>query len=75
MIQHPYNNQETAGSMMGNKEWESSGQQEKEQARHDMQQASKDRDPARDGFGKSEELAGKITGCEGMKEEGAVSGA
>jgi hypothetical protein len=43
--------QETAGSTMRNKEWKALGQQEKEEARHDMQQASKDRDPAHDGFG------------------------
>jgi hypothetical protein len=59
--------------MMGNQEWQNSGRQEKEKALHDMQEASKNRDPAQDGFGKPEEIAGKLTGCEGMKEEGAAS--
>lgn len=38
-----------------------------------MQAATEHRDPARDGFGKVEEVAGKLTGCEGMKQEGAAS--
>lgn len=38
-----------------------------------MKQASANRDPQRDGYGKAEELAGKVTGCEGMEEEGKGS--
>ena len=38
-----------------------------------MKNASQNRDPATDGWGKTEELAGRAVGCEGMKEEGAAS--
>jgi uncharacterized protein YjbJ (UPF0337 family) len=38
-----------------------------------MKAASADRDPQRDGYGKAEEIAGKVTGCEGMENEGAAS--
>lgn len=38
-----------------------------------MKQASADRDPASSGYGRAEEIAGKVTGCEGMREEGAAS--
>jgi uncharacterized protein YjbJ (UPF0337 family) len=38
-----------------------------------MRAAAENRDPARDGYGKVEEIAGKVTGCEGMAKEGAAS--
>jgi uncharacterized protein YjbJ (UPF0337 family) len=38
-----------------------------------MRTATEGRDPAKDGYGKVEEMAGKLTGCDGMKEEGAAS--
>jgi uncharacterized protein YjbJ (UPF0337 family) len=38
-----------------------------------MKAASANRDPATDGYGKAEEIAGKLTGCEGMAQEGAES--
>lgn len=38
-----------------------------------MKSASQNRDPARDGYGKAEEVAGKLTGCEGMEKEGGQS--
>jgi uncharacterized protein YjbJ (UPF0337 family) len=38
-----------------------------------MQAAVEGRDPAKSGYGRAEELAGKLTGCEGMKSEGAKS--
>jgi len=38
-----------------------------------MQAANQNRDPARDGYGQVEEVAGKLTGCEGMRQEGAAS--
>jgi uncharacterized protein YjbJ (UPF0337 family) len=38
-----------------------------------MQQAAQQRDPSKAGYGRAEEIAGKLTGCEGMKHEGAVS--
>lgn len=38
-----------------------------------MKAASANRDPAQSGFGKVEEVAGKMTGCEGMEKEGEQS--
>jgi uncharacterized protein YjbJ (UPF0337 family) len=38
-----------------------------------MKSASANRDPQTDGYGKIEEIAGKVTGCEGMESEGAES--
>lgn len=38
-----------------------------------MKAASEGREPTRDGYGKAEEVAGKLAGCEGMQEEGAAS--
>lgn len=38
-----------------------------------MKAASANRDPKTDGYGKAEEIAGKLSGCEGMVEEGAQS--
>lgn len=38
-----------------------------------MKAASANRDPQSQGFGKAEEIAGKMAGCEGMEEEGAKS--
>lgn len=37
-----------------------------------MKQAGEQRDPS-SGLGKAEEIAGKVTGCEGMEKEGAAS--
>ncbi len=59
--------------MTGSEAWKSSGEQQKADAVAAMKQASEGRDPAQSGFGKAEEIAGKITGCEGMQEEGAAS--
>jgi len=39
----------------------------------DMKAAGQNRDPTTSGYGKAEEIAGKVTGCEGMKKEGAES--
>lgn len=38
-----------------------------------MKKASENRDPQKDGFGRVEEVAGKVAGCEGMQEEGRES--
>jgi len=38
-----------------------------------MRAAAENRDPVRDGYGKVEEVAGRVTGCEGMAREGAAS--
>jgi uncharacterized protein YjbJ (UPF0337 family) len=37
-----------------------------------MKQAGENRDSSQ-GYGKAEEMAGKVTGCEGMQKEGAAS--
>lgn len=38
-----------------------------------MKEAGEKRDASTQGYGKAEELAGKLAGCEGMKQEGAES--
>lgn len=65
--------QEAIGNLTSSEEWSKSGAETKDKALHDMKVASENRDPAKDGYGKAEEIAGKITGCDGMKEEGAAS--
>jgi len=63
----------TIGSALGSHAWTTSGEQDKAHARAAMQQAAEQRDPAKSGYGKAEEMAGKLTGCEGMQKEGAAS--
>ncbi|KAJ4300571.1 hypothetical protein N0V88_003250 [Collariella sp. IMI 366227] len=63
----------TIGTITGSQSWRTSGEHDKEHARASMQAAVERRDPAKDGYGRAEEIAGKLTGCEGMKHEGAVS--
>jgi uncharacterized protein YjbJ (UPF0337 family) len=38
-----------------------------------MKAAGESRDPATQGYGRTEELVGKVTGCEGMQNEGSAS--
>ncbi|KAF2430480.1 hypothetical protein EJ08DRAFT_633536 [Tothia fuscella] len=64
---------DAVGSITGSTEWKQSGHQQKEDAIADMKKASEGRDPAKDGYGKVEELAGKASGCEGMEQEGRES--
>ena len=65
---------ETAvGSVTGSHAWKSSGEQDKAHAVHAMKAAGEKRDPASQGFGKVEEMAGRATGCAGMEKEGAAS--
>ncbi|OQO05144.1 hypothetical protein B0A48_08164 [Cryoendolithus antarcticus] len=52
---------------------ESSAETDKNAGIEAMKSASANRDPAKDGYGKVEELAGRVAGCEGMEKEGAVS--
>ncbi|KAK4197992.1 hypothetical protein QBC40DRAFT_284570 [Triangularia verruculosa] len=61
------------GSISGSHAWTTSGEQDKAHARASLNQAAQNRDPATSGYGKVEELAGKLTGCEGMRREGAAS--
>lgn len=65
--------QSTIGSVTGSHAWQSSGEQAKAHAAGVMKAASENRDPATQGYGKVEEVAGKVTGCEGMEKEGASS--
>lgn len=65
--------QEAVGSVTGSEAWSQSGSQQKAEAVDAMKAAGDARDPERSGFGHIEETAGKLTGCEGMKEEGAAS--
>jgi len=37
-----------------------------------LKEAGEQRDPHQ-GYGKAEEIAGKLSGCEGMQKEGAAS--
>ncbi|EKG19410.1 hypothetical protein MPH_03273 [Macrophomina phaseolina MS6] len=61
------------GSVTGSNAWQKSGEQDKAHAVDAMKQASANRDPANSGYGKVEEVAGRVTGCEGMEKEGAAS--
>ncbi|KAK1973924.1 hypothetical protein LZ30DRAFT_787411 [Colletotrichum cereale] len=63
----------TIGSVTGSHAWTSSGEQDKAHAASTMKAASQQRDPAAQGYGKTEEVAGKALGCDGMKQEGAAS--
>ncbi|KAK0620427.1 hypothetical protein B0T14DRAFT_406852, partial [Immersiella caudata] len=65
----------TIGSVTGSHTWTTSGEQDKAHAKAAMKAATQNRDPAASGYGKAEELAGKLTGCEGMRQEGAASAA
>ncbi|PNY28104.1 Uncharacterized protein TCAP_01970 [Tolypocladium capitatum] len=60
------------GSVTGSQPWKSSGAQDKAAGMAAMQKAGEQRDPAH-GYGRVEEMAGKVTGCEGMQKEGAAS--
>ncbi|KAF2094666.1 hypothetical protein NA57DRAFT_45886 [Rhizodiscina lignyota] len=61
------------GSVTGSEAWAQSGEQQKAEAVSAMKSANESRDPAKSGFGSVEQTAGTLTGCEGMKEEGAAS--
>lgn len=59
--------------MTGSAAWTQSGVADKEAGVDGMKAASANRDPATDGYGKVEEIAGRVTGCEGMEKEGGES--
>jgi uncharacterized protein YjbJ (UPF0337 family) len=61
------------GNVTGNAAWQQSGVSDKQGGIDAMKAASQNRDPATDGYGKVEEMAGKLSGCEGMEKEGAIS--
>ncbi|KAM6480418.1 hypothetical protein HDV62DRAFT_398905 [Trichoderma sp. SZMC 28011] len=62
----------TIGSLSGSQAWSASGAQDKAAALEALKKAGEKRDPNQ-GYGKAEEWAGKLTGCEGMQKEGAAS--
>ncbi|KAL7792129.1 hypothetical protein V8C37DRAFT_402541 [Trichoderma ceciliae] len=64
----------TIGSISGSQAWSASGAQDKAVGLEAMKKAGEKRDPNQ-GYGKAEEWAGKLTGCEGMQKEGAASSA
>lgn len=64
--------QTAIGNVTGSQAWTGSGEQDKAAGVAEMKAAAEHRDPS-DGYGKAEELAGKLTGCGGMKDEGAAS--
>ncbi|TKA71733.1 hypothetical protein B0A55_08536 [Friedmanniomyces simplex] len=61
------------GNLTGAQAWTASAEQDKTAGIDAMKQASAQRDPATSGYGKVEEMAGKVAGCEGMESEGAQS--
>lgn len=67
--------QSAIGSVTGATEWQKSATSDKQAGIDAMKQASAQRDPQQQGFGKVEEIAGKVSGCEGMQEEGKNSAA
>ncbi|KAK0387071.1 hypothetical protein NLU13_5384 [Sarocladium strictum] len=62
----------TIGDVSGSHAWKSSGEQDKAAGVDTMKKAGELRDQTQ-GYGKVEEVAGKVTGCEGMQKEGAAS--
>lgn len=64
--------QAAVGDLTGSHPWKSSGEQDKAAGMSAMKAAGEQRD-ASQGYGKAEEMAGKLTGCDGMKKEGAES--
>ncbi|TFB04964.1 hypothetical protein CCMA1212_003197 [Trichoderma ghanense] len=62
----------TIGNISGSQAWSASGEHDKAAAVDAMRKAADKRDPNQ-GYGKAEEWAGKLTGCEGMQKEGAAS--
>ncbi|KAF7562661.1 hypothetical protein G7046_g1461 [Stylonectria norvegica] len=62
----------TVGVLTGSQPWKASGEQDKAAGLANMKKAGEQRD-ATQGYGKFEEVAGKLTGCEGMEKEGAAS--
>ncbi|OBS25326.1 hypothetical protein FPOA_05859 [Fusarium poae] len=69
----------TIGVITGSEPWKASGEQDKAAGLADMKKAGELRaqsDPNnQNGYGKAEELAGKLTGCQGMEREGHESAA
>ncbi|KLO83725.1 uncharacterized protein LW93_508 [Fusarium fujikuroi] len=69
----------TVGAITGSQPWKASGEQDKAAGLADMKKAGELRaqnDPNHEkGYGKVEEVAGRLTGCQGMEREGHDSAA
>jgi len=65
--------QSAIGNITGSHAWTTSGEQDKAHARAGLKAAAEGRDAQGKGYGHAEEVAGRWTGCEGMKEEGRAS--
>jgi len=65
--------QSLLGQAMGSHAWTSSGEQDKAHGVSVMKAAAESRDPTTQGYGRAEEIAGRVVGCEGMKTEGEAS--
>jgi hypothetical protein len=65
--------QSAIGGVTGAESWKASGEQDKQQGVDAMKAASAERNPQQSGYGKAEEMAGKVVGCEGMEQEGQES--
>ncbi|KAK3389538.1 hypothetical protein B0H63DRAFT_101377 [Podospora didyma] len=61
------------GNVTGSHAWTTSGEQDKAHAKAQLKAATESRNPATDGYGRVEEIAGKVTGCQGMRQEGMAS--
>ncbi|KAJ4053035.1 hypothetical protein NW756_007761 [Fusarium oxysporum] len=69
----------TIGAITGSQPWKASGEQDKAAGLADMKKAGELRaqnDPNHEkGYGRVEEVAGRLTGCQGMEREGHESAA
>jgi len=67
--------QEQIGNLTGSTAWSSSGAEQKQAGIDEMKAAGEKReqDPQSHGYGKTEEIAGRLAGCEGMEKEGGAS--
>lgn len=72
-VAHLSSTQSAIGSITGSHAWTASGEQDKAHAKANLKAAAELRDAEGKGYGHVEEVAGKWTGCEGMKEEGKIS--
>ncbi|KAK7420901.1 hypothetical protein QQX98_002465 [Neonectria punicea] len=62
----------TVGVLTNSHAWKASGEQDKAAGLAALKKVGEQRDEGQ-GYGKAEEVAGKITGCQGMVREGAAS--
>ncbi|KAH6888422.1 hypothetical protein B0T10DRAFT_488146 [Thelonectria olida] len=63
----------TVGVLTGSQAWKASGEQDKAAGLAALKHAGEQRNASTQGYGRLEEVAGKVTGCQGMQREGAAS--